>query len=330
MGALTRLVVLLLLPASASAQGRRCAGSDPGAAERARTRATTLLEANLGRARVNVAALRDAVREATAACDAGDARGLFQRAVAREALAEFDLAARDLDAFLRRDPARATDDFVRGLRDRLAPRVGRVGVVRAGGEAMRVQIDGTWLDDDERALAVTPGERSVRVEVGGFVPGEQRVRVAAGELVAVSVRRDDEAPRPAPEVVLRRVPTVLAVAPERPIAVATHPLRPWAITASVAAGATLALGLGMLVWRTSSASTYGGLGCEAMTAPSAACLDTYAQFRDANTATVATLVSAGVLAAVAGTLWGLDLRRPTTRAWSCAPGVMGVGCVVRF
>lgn len=330
MGALTRLTVLLLLPASVSAQERRCQGSDPEAAERARSRATALLEANLGRSRVNVAALRDAAREASVACDAGDPRGLFQRAVARDALAEFDLAARDLDAFLRRDPARASDDFVRGLRERLAPRVARVGVIRSGGEVMRVQIDGTTLDADERALAVLPGERRVRVEVEGFLPAELTVRAPAGALVAVAVRRDDEAPRPAPEVVLRRVPVRSEVDPQPAPPVAPHPLRPWALGGSIAAGATLALGLGMLVWRTSSASTYSGLGCEAMTAPSNACLDTYAQFRDANAATVATLVSAGVLAAVAGTLWYLELRRPSTRALRCAPGVLGAGCVMRF
>lgn len=330
MGALTRLTVLLLLPASVSAQDRRCAGSDPVAAERARARATALLEANLGRSRVNVAALREAVREATSACDAGDPRGLFQRAVARDALAEFDLAARDLDAFLRRDPGRAADDFVRGLRERLATRVGRVGVVRGNADGLRVQVDGTGLDDDERALAVLPGERRVRVAVEGYAPAELVVPVAAGELVAVAVRRDDEAPRPAPEIVLRRLPTVSSTEAPRPLAVTPHPLRSWAVGGSIAAGATLALGLGMLVWRTSSASTYSGLGCEAMTAPSAACLDTYAQFRDAHAATVATMVSAAALVAVAGTLWVLDLRRPGARTVRCAPAVLGAGCTVRF
>ncbi|MFO0631199.1 MAG: hypothetical protein U0325_37010, partial [Polyangiales bacterium] len=139
MGAMTRLSVLLLLPVSVSAQDRRCEGHAPEAAERARSRATTLLEANLGRARVQVAALREAVREATATCDAGDPRGLFLRAVAREALGEFDLAARDLDTFLQREPARAADDFVRGVRARLALRVGWVDVTHGGGEALRVE-----------------------------------------------------------------------------------------------------------------------------------------------------------------------------------------------
>ncbi|MFO0625788.1 MAG: hypothetical protein U0325_09255 [Polyangiales bacterium] len=86
----------------------------------------------------------------------------------------------------------------------------------------------------------------------------------------------------------------------------------------------------MLVWRTSSASTYSGLGCETTTSPSAACIETYAQFRDANTATVATLVSAGVLAAVAGALWFVDLRRSGARSWACAPGLLGAACGVRF
>ena len=148
MGALTRVSLAVLLPMTAHAQDRRCDGRDPAAAERARTRATALLEANLGRSRVNVAALREAMREATAACDAGDPRGLLHRALAREALAETHLAARDLDAFLGRDPARAGDPFVRALRERLDPGVGRVRVTRAESLGARVQIDGAWLDGD--------------------------------------------------------------------------------------------------------------------------------------------------------------------------------------
>jgi tRNA A-37 threonylcarbamoyl transferase component Bud32 len=330
MGALTRVSLAILLPATLHAQDRRCAGSDPAAAERARTRATTLLEANLGRSRVNVAALREVVREATAACEAGDARALFHRALAREALAETHLAARDLDAFLLREPMRGSDPFVRALRERLDARVGRVGVIRAGSVGARVQIDGTVLDDDERALAVSPGEVRVRVDAEGFVPVAQTVRVAVGTLVAIAVRRDDEAPRATPEIVLRRVPAPSQNNAEPRAVVPAHPLRPWAIAASATAGAALALGIGMLVWRTSSASTYSGLGCEGMSPASAACLDTYAQFRDANAAALATLVSAGVLAVTAGALWFVDLRRSRARSWTCAPGVAGVGCAVRF
>jgi hypothetical protein len=330
MGALTRVSLVIVLPVTLHAQDRRCHGTDPVAAERARSRATALLEANLGRSRVHVAALREAVREATAACDAGDPRGLVHRAVAREALAEYDLAARDLDAFLLREPARASDAFVRGLRERLDARVGRVGMNRAGNVAARVQIDGVSLDDDERALAVSPGEVRVRVDAEGFLPVEQTLRVAAGALVAIAVRREDEAPRASPEILLRRVPTASQSDAGPRAVVPAHSLRPWAITASATAGAALALGLGMLVWRTSSASTYSGLGCEGMSPASAACLDTYAQFRDANAAALATLVSAGVLAVTAGALWFVDLRRSRARSWTCAPGVAGVGCAVRF
>jgi hypothetical protein len=330
MGALSRLVLVVLVPAAAQAQDRRCVGRDPVVAERARSRATALLEANLGRSRVNVAALREAVREATAACDAGDPRGLIHRAVARDALAEYDLAARDLDAFLRREPARASDGFVRGLRERLEPRVGRVGVTRAAGDPARVQIAGATLDADELALAVSPGEVRVRVEADGFLPAEQTLRVGAGEVAAVSLRREDEAPRAPPELVLRRAPAPPSTDVRVRETVAARPLRPWAIAASATAGATLALGLGMLVWRGSSASTYSGLGCEGMIPASAACLDTYAQFRDANAATVATFVSAGVLVATAGALWYLDLRRSAARSWSCAPGLFGAACGARF
>jgi hypothetical protein len=67
-----------------------------------------------------------------------------------------------------------------------------------------------------------------------------------------------------------------------------------------------------------------------MSPPSAACLDTYAQFRDAHAATVATMVSAGVLAVTAGALWFVDLRASRARSWTCAPGLSGVGCAVRF
>lgn len=330
MGALSRVALAIVLPAAAHAQDRRCVGRNPEAAERARTRATALLEANLGRSRVNVAALREAVREATAACDAGDPRGLIQRAVARDALAEFDLAARDLDAFLRRDPARGDDAFVRALRERIERRVGRVGVIRSEGASVRVQVADATLDGDERALAVTPGDTRVRVEVDGFLPAERTLRVNAGEVVAVALRREDEAPRALPELVLRRVPAPVPTDARRRETATAHPLRPWAIAASATAGATLALGFGMLVWRASSASTYGGLGCEGMRPASAACLDTYAQFRDANAATVATFVSAGVLAAAAGALWYLDLRRAAPRSWSCAPAVFGAACVARF
>lgn len=330
MGALSRLALVLLLPAAAHAQDRRCVGHAPDVAERARSRATELLEANLGRSRVNVAALREAVREATAACDAGDPRGLIHRAVAREALAEHDLAARDLDAFLRREPSRASDAFVRGLRERLDARVGRVGVTRAASVALRVQVEGVPLDDDEPALAVSPGVIQVRVDAEGFLPVEQTVRVAAGALVTLAVRREDEAPHAPPEVVLRRVAAVAPGDAGPRAVVPAHPLRPWAITVSATAGAALALGLGMLVWRSSSASTYSGLGCEGTSPPSAACLDTYAQFRDANAATVATLVSAGVLAVTAGALWFVDLRRSRARSWTCVPGLTGVGCAVRF
>lgn len=329
MGALTRLTALLLLPASAAAQDRRCQGSDPVVAERARARATALLEANLGRSRVNVAALREAAREATAACDAGDVRGLLHRALAREALAEHPLAARDLDAFLLRDPIRAADPFVRALRERLDARVGRVGVTRPEGVPVRVQVDGEWLDGDTRSLAVSPGDVRVRVEAEGFVAAERPLRVAAGDRVTLGVRREGDAARATTELVLRRVVVVRPEAP-RTGAGGEHPLRPWAITASAAAGVTLALGVGMLVWRTSSASTYSGLGCEGMSAPSAACLDTYAQFRDANAATVATLVSAGVLAVAAGALWIVDLRRSRSQRWACAPGPLGFTCGARF
>jgi hypothetical protein len=187
-----------------------------------------------------------------------------------------------------------------------------------------------WLDDDETMLAVSPGESRVRVEAEGFVTVEQTVRVAAGALVALPVRRDDEPSRTPLELVLRRVVVAAPRDAGSRGAVIVRPLRPWAITASATAGAALALGLGMLVWRTSSASTYSGLGCEGMTPPSDACLDTYAQFRDANAATVATLVSAGVLAVTAGALWFVDLRRTRARSWICAPGLAGVGCGARF
>lgn len=333
MGAMRRLAVVASLLASAprpvAAQSRDCSGHDTETAESARGRATALLDANLGRSRVNVPALREAITAASQACAAGDARGLFQRAVAREALAEFDEAARDLDAFLTRHPDRTDDEFVRALRARLDRRVGRVAVLPHPTHRARVHVGGTWWSERDGAIAVLAGEVTIGATSAGFADVSTRVRVTAGQRVAVRLRTETEASVGGPELVLTPLaPRASALTVAR--TARARPLRPWAIAVTAGSGAMLALGVGLLVWRESAASTYASLGCERMTPAGATCLDTYERFRDANAASIGTLITGGALAITAGVMWYFDLRAPGTRAWTCGVGPLDVSCAVRF
>jgi hypothetical protein len=319
------------LASPASAQDRRCAGNDPVAAERERLRARESLERALRRPRyVDPEALQSAIAAATASCAAGEDRGLALRAAALRARADHVDAARDLDAYLARHPIashpeRELQDFLRELSAALDSSVARVHVRCDALPQARVVVDDVPLDETASSIAVAPGSVRVAAQARGYEDAVVTVTATVRETTTLTVRADGERVATT-DLVLRRI----AVAPPPAPIAPSHPLRPWAISASAATGVLLAVGAGFAVWRESAATSYRAPGCESMAPPSAASVSAYGNFQDANAATLGAFVTAGVFAVGAGVLWYLDLRRPRAHALACAPGPGGFGCALRF
>lgn len=329
--ALTLALSLAVGAVPASAQERRCDGRDPETAARERQRARDAFDRATRRpGYVDLEALSVAIAAATASCAAGEDRGLALRATALHTRGDHVSAARDLDAYLARHPlAMETDnrvrEFLHGLAEGIDRAIARVHIDTPREGLEDVRLGDVVVDDRSAWVPTSPGV--VRVEVRGpeFEDARTELRIEAGTRVRLTVREGVDPGSVTPSLALRR----RARAPILPTRGA-HPIRPWAIASTVAAGGVLAAGIGLLAWRESAASAYGALGCESMPLASAACVERYSRFSDANGAAIGTLVTAGVLAIASGVLWYLDLRPRSSRAWRCAPSLGGVACAVRF
>lgn len=331
-GTLALALALLHLARPLAAQDRRCAGHDTETAARERLRARESYERATRRAGyVDPEALAAAITAASASCAAGEVRGLLLRATALHTRGDHLSAARDLDAYLAHRPLDGETDasvraFVRELAAAIDREVGRVRVVAPDARIEQVRLGDLVVEDASAWTPVAPGPLRVEVRAASFEDARVELRVEAGarrELQAREVAVPGAVP---PTLTLRR--RLRAVPPSAPRV--GHPLRPWAIATTVAGAGLLAAGIGLLAWRESAAGAYAELGCEAMPIASATCVERYARFTDAGGAALGTLVTAAVVAATSGVLWYLDLRRPTSRAWGCAPSLAVVGCVVRF
>lgn len=326
---------LLLCPAAAYTQtAHRCAGRDPARAAEARERARERYQyATRRRGYVDPIAIRQSLDAAEAQCDAGDDRGLAYRAAALLALARHAESARDLDAYLSRRPMETHDErqreFLRELASSLDGGVARV-TVQSALSGVAVRVADAVVSDDGRVYYVEPGATRVEVTAPGFEPARRTLSFAAGrqtlrvnDASRAVARSEDElgvdlTPSASEALV---TPTPMPTAPLASTRRRRQQLRPWALGATIGAGAFVALGVVFTAWQQSSLSTYEDLRCVSLLPVTETCRSLYDEERTARGLQLASFVTAGVLAAGAVTLWVLDRRESSRQA-------MTTGCAL--
>ncbi len=194
------LLTLLLLPAAATAQPRRCVGDNPRRTDALEREIRNLYNDATGhRSGVNTAQLAEVIARANALCDeAGSDHALYWLALARYALVNYAEASRQLDAYLAAHPVETLGRerrTVESLRADLRRHLARVQVVvRPPGVVVRVAD--TLVGEVE--VPREPGPASVTLTSPDHEPLAPApvLQLAAGTLTTLAITEDDRAPIP--------------------------------------------------------------------------------------------------------------------------------------
>lgn len=279
-----------------------------------------------------------------------EALGLFRRAweatQSAEARAQVALAEQALGAW-----EEAERDLVAALADERAPWITRHRVdldaalaeirrhlgsleVRSPTPGATVRINAS----EPRALPLAAplrlvvGTAHVEVSAAGFSPARREVEVRAGDDLLETF-----------ELVPLTAATPAAVTPRvlrapRVVAPPPSPLAVWGTRALITGGALVALGAASLVWREVAAGEFNALDRTPRCAVNAAdgqyggplCVSLYRQATAAEAIAITGFVVGGVAALTGLALLVAAPARPRSTAFSCAPGLRSVGCVVTF